>query len=84
MNEPYCSYKNDSYFQGKNKKHDEHSHDFGNFTFDAEDSNSQNIYLGSSSSEKYQYIQIKVTENHGHQDRTCIYRIQVHGYNNEC
>ena len=68
-------------FQSMNKKHDENGHDYGNFTFDVMDSNSQTFYFGSSL-EKYQYIQIDVTENYGHQDRTCIYRIQVHGYDN--
>ncbi|XP_070506956.1 SUN domain-containing protein 3 [Chironomus tepperi] len=68
---------------GMNMKHDENEHDYGNFSFNANDSNSQSFYFGSSS-EKYQYIKINITENHGHQDRTCIYRIQVHGYDNEC
>lgn len=66
-----------------NKKHDKNGHYYGNFTFHANDSNSQTFYL-ESTSEKYQFIHINVTENHGHQDRTCIYRIQVHGYGDEC
>ncbi|KAL7040425.1 hypothetical protein ACKWTF_000386 [Chironomus riparius] len=64
---------------GMNKKHDEIGHNYGNFTFNVINSNSQTFYF-ESSSEKYLYIHINVTENYGHQDRTCIYRIQVHGY----
>ena len=66
-----------------NKKHDENAHSYGNFSFDTNGTNSQTFNI-KSSSEKYQFIQINVTENNGNQNRTCIYRIQVHGYDNEC
>ncbi|XP_066253168.1 uncharacterized protein [Euwallacea similis] len=51
----------------------------GQFVYDIEGSLVQTFTVSNPSDEIYDFIELRVTSNHGHPDFTCIYRFRVHG-----
>lgn len=68
---------------GMNEKNDPNALVLGTLNFDPNVSYTQTFILGASRN-KYRFLNLNLTENHGNPDQTCLYRIQVHGYSENC
>jgi SUN domain-containing protein 1/2 len=57
--------------------------DIGKFTFDPTHY-SQTFQIFGPANEKFRYVQLNITGNHGSEEKTCLYRVRVHGFVDEC
>ncbi|KAL1450114.1 hypothetical protein WDU94_002566 [Cyamophila willieti] len=55
----------------------------GNFTFDVNGGPSQRFVLKDAMLEPVTFVMVKVKDNHGHKRYTCMYRLRVHGIEEE-
>ncbi|KAG5683005.1 hypothetical protein PVAND_012317 [Polypedilum vanderplanki] len=55
----------------------------GNYIFDPSYS-SQTFHIFEKPVDKFRYIRINITGNHGNEEKTCLYRIRVHGFVDKC
>lgn len=64
--------------------HDEKGFNFGTFEFDPTVKSKKSFTLPIKSEEKFKFIKVSVSDNHGNADLTCMYRIQLHGFVESC